>query len=70
MVRAAVRVAAISSLVALLVVTGFSPALADGVLGLNSPTGEPLPWTLALIVGLAGGAFVVRAVLQLRKRKA
>lgn len=70
MSRALVRVAAVGSLVAVLVVSGYSPALADGALGLNGPTGEPLPWTLTILVGLAGAAFVVRAVLKLRRRKA
>jgi len=70
MPRAALRVAAVGSLVAVLVVTGYSPAFADGALGLNGPTGEPLPWTLAFVVGVAGAAFVVRALLKLRRRKA
>jgi hypothetical protein len=68
MVRAFLRVAAVGSLAAVLVVAGTWPASADGVLGLNGPTGEPLPWTLALFVGVGGAAFVVRAVLKLRRR--
>ena len=70
MVRAVLRVAAVGSVIAVLVVAGNWPAMADGALGLNGPTGEPLPWTLALLVGVAGAAFLVRAVLQLRRRKA
>ena len=70
MVRAVLRVAALGSLVAVLVVAGSLPAVAAGALGLNGPTGEPLPWTLALLVGFAGAAFVVRALLKLRRRKA
>lgn len=68
MPRAALRVAAVSLLATVLVVTGHSSAIADGALGLNGPTGEPLPWTLALVVGVAGAAFLVRAVLKLRRR--
>lgn len=68
MVRAFLRVAAVGSLAAVLFVAGTWPAAADGVLGLNGPTGEPLPWTLALLVGVGGAAFVVRAVLKLRRR--
>jgi multisubunit Na+/H+ antiporter MnhC subunit len=68
MFRAALRVAAIGSMVAVLVVAGRTPAMADGALGLNGPTGEPLPWTLAIVVGLASAAFVVRAVLKLSRR--
>lgn len=70
MFRAAVRVAAIGSLVTMLVVAGTWPASADGALGLNGPTGEPLPWTLAVLVALAGAAFVVRAAWKLRRRRA
>lgn len=66
MVRAVARLAAVGSLITALGVTGFSPAYADGALGLNGPTGEPLPWTLAAVVGLGGAAFLVRAVLRLR----
>lgn len=66
MVRAVARVAAVGSLIAGLAVAGFSPAYADGALGLNGPTGEPLPWTLAAVVGVGGAAFLVRAVLRLR----
>jgi len=69
MVRAVLRVTALGSLVAVLIVTGNLPAMADGALGLNGPTGEPLPWTLALLVGVGGAAFVVRALLKLRRRK-
>jgi hypothetical protein len=69
-VRAALRVAAVGSLLAVLVVAGNMPAMADGALGLNGPTGEPLPWTLALVVGFGGGAFLVRAVLRLVRRRA
>ncbi len=68
MPRAALRVAAVGSMVAVLVVTGYSPAFADGALGLNGPTGEPLPWTLAVVVGIAGAAFIVRALMKLRRR--
>jgi hypothetical protein len=70
MPRAALRVATVSSLAVVLLVSGWSPAMADGALGLNGPTGEPLPWTLAVVVGIAGAAFLVRAVLKLRRRKA
>ena len=70
MVRAVLRVAALGSLVTLVVLASNLPAMADGVLGLTGPTGEPLPWTLALFVGLGGAAFVVRALLKLRRRKA
>jgi len=70
MIRAFLRVAAVGVLAAVLVVAGTLPAAADGALGLNGPTGEPLPWTLALVVSVAGAAFVVRAVLKLRRRKA
>ncbi|HEY0636604.1 MAG TPA: hypothetical protein VGD67_03070 [Pseudonocardiaceae bacterium] len=70
MLRAVQRVGAISSLVAILVVTGYSTATAQGAMGLNGPTGEPLPWTLAGFLGIAGAAFLVRAVLKLRRRKA
>lgn len=72
MSRAAQRVAAISSLIAVLAVNGGTPAFAAGALGLNGPTGEPLPWTLAVLVGIGGAAFLVRAVLKLmlRRRKA
>jgi len=66
MVRAVARLAAVGSLITILGVAGFSPAYADGALGLNGPTGEPLPWTLAVVVGLGGAAFLVRAVLRLR----
>jgi len=69
-VRAALRVAAVGSLVAVLALAGNFSAVADGVLGLNGPTGEPLPWTLALLVGVGGAAFLVRAVLRLARRKA
>lgn len=68
MPRAALRVAAVGSMVAVLVVTGYSPAFADGALGLNGPTGEPLPWTLAVVVGIAGAAFIVRALMKLRRK--
>jgi hypothetical protein len=70
MSRAVARAASVGTLVAMLVISGYAPAMAAGALGLNGPTGEPLPWTLALLVGLAGAAFVVRAVLRLRRRKA
>lgn len=70
MVRAVMRVTAIGSLVVALVVAGSWPAMAAGALGLNGPTGEPLPWTLALVVGLGGAAFLVRAVVKLRRRGA
>jgi hypothetical protein len=70
MIRAIVRVAAMGSLFVVFIVAGTWPAMADGALGLNGPTGEPLPWTLALVVGLGGAAFVVRAVIRLRRRKA
>jgi hypothetical protein len=66
MVRAVARLAAVGSLITVLGVAAFSPAYADGALGLNGPTGEPLPWTLAVVVGLGGAAFLVRAVLRLR----
>src|SRR5262249_25876192 len=66
MFRAVARLAAVGSLITGVGVAGFSPAHADGVLGLNGPTGEPLPWTLAVVVGLGGAAFLVRAVLRLR----
>jgi hypothetical protein len=66
MARAVARLAAVGSLITVLVVASFSPAYADGALGLNGPTGEPLPWTLAAVVGLSGAAFLVRAVLRLR----
>lgn len=66
MARAVARLAAVGSLITALVVAGFSPAYADGALGLNGPTGEPLPWTLAAVVGVSGAAFLVRAVLRLR----
>lgn len=66
MVRAVARLAVVGSLITGLGVAGFSPAYADGALGLNGPTGEPLPWTLAVVVGLGGAAFLVRAVLRLR----
>src|SRR5215470_6098601 len=66
MFRAVARLAAVGSLITGVGVAGFSPAHADGVLGLNGPTGEPLPWTLAAVVGLGGAAFLVRAVLRLR----
>ena len=69
MVRAVLRVAALGSLVAVLVVTGNLPAMADGALGMNGPTGEPLPWTLALVVGFGAAAFLVRALRKLRRRK-
>jgi hypothetical protein len=68
MVRATARLAAISSLVTVLILAGISPAYAGGALGLNGPTGEPLPWTLAAVVGVGGVAFVIRAVLRLRRR--
>jgi hypothetical protein len=68
MARALARLTAIGSLITVLALAGFSPAYADGALGLNGPTGEPLPWTLAAVVGLGGAAFVVRAVLRLRRR--
>ncbi|HET8640349.1 MAG TPA: hypothetical protein VFM37_00325 [Pseudonocardiaceae bacterium] len=70
MVRACARLAAIGSLTAVFVLVAFSPAYAAGALGLNGPTGEPLPWTLAAVVGLGGVAFLVRAVLRLRRRRA
>jgi len=66
MVRAVARLAAVGSLIAVLSVAAVSPSYADGALGLNGPTGEPLPWTLAAVVGLGGAAFLVRAVLRLR----
>ncbi|HEY3258992.1 MAG TPA: hypothetical protein VGJ95_01770 [Pseudonocardiaceae bacterium] len=69
MVRAVLRVAALGSLITVLIGTATLPALADGALGLNGPTGEPLPWTLALLVGVGGAAFVVRALLKLGRRK-
>jgi hypothetical protein len=65
MLRAAARLAAIGSLVTVMVVAGFAPAYADGAMGLNGPTGEPLPWTLAAVVGVGGIAFLVRAVVKL-----
>jgi hypothetical protein len=68
MIRAILRVTAVGSLAVVLVVAGTWPAAADGALGLNGPTGEPLPWTLALLVGVGGAAFVVRAVLKLRRK--
>jgi hypothetical protein len=68
MARACARLAAIGSLVTVFVLAAFSPAYADGALGLNGPTGEPLPWTLAAVVGVSGIAFLVRAVLRLRRR--
>jgi hypothetical protein len=70
MIRAILRAAVMGLLVAVLTVAGNWPAMADGALGLNGPTGDPLPWTLALVVGLGGAAFVVRAVIRLRRRKA
>lgn len=70
MVRACARLAAIGSLAAVFVFAAFSPAYAAGALGLNGPTGEPLPWTLAAVVGFGGVAFLVRAVLRLRRRRA
>ena len=69
MVRAVLRVAALGSLVGVLLATGNLPAMADGALGLNGPTGEPLPWTLALVVGFGGVTLVVRALLRLGRRK-
>lgn len=69
MVRAVLRVTALGSLVTVFVVAGALPALAHGALGLNGPTGEPLPWTLALLVGVGGAAFVVRALLKLRRSR-
>jgi len=68
MIRAILRITAVGSLAAVLVVAGTWPAAADGALGLNGPTGEPLPWTLALLVGVGGAAFLVRAVLKLRRK--
>lgn len=70
MYRAMARLAAVTGLIATVIVTGAGAAHADGVLGLNGPTGEPLPWTLAAVVGVAGVAFVVRAVLRLSRRPA
>jgi len=70
MERAVLRVTAVGSLIAALAVAGSLPAAAAGALGLNGPTGEPLPWTLALVVGLSSAAFVVRAALKLRRRGA
>jgi hypothetical protein len=70
MFRTVLRVAALGLLVAALAVAGNWPAVADGALGLNGPTGEPLPWTVALVVGFGGAAFVVRALVKLCRRKA
>jgi hypothetical protein len=69
MVRAVLRVTWLGSVVAVLAIVGSWPMLADGALGLNGPTGEPLPWTLAMVVGLGGAAFVIRALLKLRPRR-
>lgn len=68
MARACARLAAICSTIAVLVLVATSPANAAGVLGLNGPTGEPLPWTLAGVVVVGGVAFLVRAVQRLRRR--
>lgn len=68
MIRACARLTAICSMIAVFVLAAFSPAYAAGALGLNGPTGEPLPWTLAVVVGFGGVAFLVRAVLRLRRR--
>jgi len=67
MVRAFARLAAIGSTVAALVLASFSPAYAAGALGLNGPTGEPLSWTLAAVVVVGGVAFLVRAIVRLRR---
>lgn len=66
MVRAILRVTWLGSVVALLAFVGSWPMMADGALGLTGPTGEPLPWTLATVVGLGGAVFVIRALRKLR----
>ena len=68
MVRAVARLSVIGSLITVLIVTGYAPAYAAGALGLNGPTGDPLPWTLAAVVGFGGVAFIIRAVLRLRRK--
>ena len=68
MARACARLAVIGSMITALVLVAVTPANAAGVLGLNGPTGEPLPWTLAAVVGIGAVAFTVRAVLRLRRR--
>lgn len=70
MARAFARLAAVGSLAAVFALVAGLPAHAAGALGINGPTGEPLPWTLAAVVGVGGVAFLVRAVLWLRRRRA
>lgn len=67
MLRVIRRIAAVGSVVAVLVITGNWPAGANGALGLNAPTGEPLAWTVAVLLVFGGLAFVVRAVARLRR---
>jgi hypothetical protein len=67
-IRLFARIAAASSVAVVLVLSGTWPAAAGGALGLNSPTGEPLAWTAAGVVVFGGLAFLVRAVVRLRRK--